>query len=326
MMKYIDYQPGGPELLRLAEGPVPVPAAGEVLIRVAAAGINRPDVLQRQGHYPAPADASPILGLEVAGEVAALGAGVERWRLGDRVCALVNGGGYAGYVAVAASQCLPVPGAFSWVQAAALPETLFTVWHNLVERAGLQAGETLLVHGGAGGIGTMAIQLAKALGARVFATAGSDAKCELCQQLGAEAINYHRQDFVSDVKTRTQGRGVNVILDMVGGDYVQRNIAAAARDGRIVNIAFLRGSRVEVDLMPLMLKRLTFTGSTLRAQSPQAKAAMAQALEAQVWPLLVAGQIRPLIDRVYAFHQVADAHRTMEANQVMGKLVLDWSL
>ncbi|ACE83248.1 NAD(P)H-quinone oxidoreductase [Cellvibrio japonicus] len=325
-MKYIDYAPGGPEFLRIAEGQVPDVGAGEVLVHVAAAGVNRPDILQRQGLYPAPAAASPVLGLEVAGDVIALGQGVKRWRLGDRVCALVNGGGYATHVAVPEAQCLPVPQGLDWVQAAALPETLFTVWHNLIQRAHLQAGERLLVHGGASGIGTMAIQLAKALGADVFATAGSVEKCAACAQLGAQAINYRIQDFVGEVKALTAGQGVDVILDMVGGDYVQRNFSAAAKDGRIVNIAFLQGSRVTLDLMPFMLKRLTFTGSTLRAQSAAAKAQIARELEAQVWPLLAAGKIRPMIDSVYPLARVADAHRRMEANQHIGKLVLDMNL
>ena len=326
MMTYVAHQPGAAGLMQLAQAPVPEVADGQVLIRVAAAGINRPDVLQRQGLYPPPADASPVLGLEVAGEIIAKGAGVERWQLGDQVCALVNGGGYATHVLAPADQCLPIPAGLSLVQAAALPETLFTLWHNLIQRAGLQTGERLLVHGGASGIGTMAIQLASALGARVWVTAGSAAKCAACEQLGAQAINYREQDFVAEIKAHTAGQGVDVILDMVGGDYVQRNFAAAAKDGRIVNIAFLQGSRVQLDLMPLMLKRLTLTGSTLRAQSPAAKTQIAQELEQQLWPLIAAGKIRPVIDSVYSLAQVAEAHQRMESNQHIGKLVMDLSL
>ena len=326
MMTYVAHQPGAAGLMQLAQAPVPEVADGQVLIRVAAAGINRPDVLQRQGLYPPPADASPVLGLEVAGEIIAKGAGVERWQLGDQVCALVNGGGYATHALAPADQCLPIPAGLSLVQAAALPETLFTLWHNLIQRAGLQTGERLLVHGGASGIGTMAIQLASALGARVWVTAGSAAKCAACEQLGAQAINYREQDFVAEIKAHTAGQGVDVILDMVGGDYVQRNFAAAAKDGRIVNIAFLQGSRVQLDLMPLMLKRLTLTGSTLRAQSPAAKTQIAQELEQQLWPLIAAGKIRPVIDSVYSLAQVAEAHQRMESNQHIGKLVMDLSL
>lgn len=324
-MHYVHYEPGAAELMHLVTGDTPPIKPDEVLIRVTAAGVNRPDVMQRQGLYPPPEGASPILGLEVAGEVVAVGEQVRRWQLGDSVCALVNGGGYASHVAVAAAQCLPLPAGFTWQQAAALPETLFTVWHNLMQRARLQSGETLLVHGGSSGIGIMAIQLARALGVRVFATAGSDAKCEACAALGAEAINYRTQDFVSDIKARTEGRGVDVILDMVGGSYIQKNIAVAAKDGRIVSIAFMQGSTAEINFMPLMLKRLTLTGSTLRAQSPAAKALIAQELEAQVWPLLAEGKIRPLIDRVYSFALVVAAHQRMESSEHIGKLVLSWT-
>ena len=326
MMTYVAHQPGAAGLMHLAQAPVPSVAPGQVLIRVAAAGVNRPDILQRQGLYPPPADASPVLGLEVAGEVIAKGEGVERWQLGDQVCALVNGGGYATHALAPGDQCLPIPAGLSLLQAAALPETLFTLWHNLVQRAHLQAGERLLVHGGASGIGTMAIQLARALGAQVFVTAGSAAKCATCERLGAQAINYHEQDFVAEIKARTAGQGVEVILDMVGGDYVQRNFAAAAKDGRIVNIAFLQGSQVQLDLMPLMLKRLTLTGSTLRAQAPAAKAQIARELEQQLWPLIAAGNILPVIDSVYSLAQVAQAHQRMESNQHIGKLVMDLSL
>lgn len=312
--------PGG---LVLQTMPRPVPAAGQVLIRVRAAGINRPDLMQRQGLYPAPADASPVLGLEVAGDIVAVGAGVAEWQPGAQVCALVNGGGYAEYALAQAAQCLPIPSGFSYLQAAALPETFFTVWHNLWQRAQLKSGETLLVHGGSSGIGTAAIQLAVALGVRVFATAGSAEKCAAIAALGAEAIPYRQQDFVAEIKRLTQGQGVNVILDMVGGDYIQRNFAAAAKDGRIVNIAFLNGSKTELDLMPLMLKRLTLTGSTLRAQSPQVKALIAQELKQQVWPLLAAHTITPIIDSVFPLAAAASAHARMESGQHIGKIMLE---
>lgn len=314
---------GGPEVLTLALQDSPKPAANEVLIKVMAAGVNRPDILQRQGLYPPPAEASPVLGLEVAGQVVACGEAVHQWRPGDRVCALVNGGGYAQFALAPATQCLPIPNELSWAEAAALPETCFTVWHNLYQRARLLPGESLLVHGGSSGIGTTAIQLAIALGARVFTTAGSAEKCRACEALGAVAINYRSADFVAEIKAHTQGRGVDVILDMVGGDYVQRNIAVAAKDGRIVNIAFLQGSRVALDLMPLMLKRLTLTGSTLRAQSPEAKAQIAKAVREQVWPLLENKKIRPLIAAQFPLSQVADAHRLMESSLHIGKIILD---
>ncbi|WP_331346502.1 NAD(P)H-quinone oxidoreductase [Cellvibrio sp. UBA7661] len=323
-MKFIALKNSGDaSQLFVSQGEMPTPKKDEVLIRVYAAGINRPDILQRQGLYPPPADASPILGLEVAGEVVACGTDVKKWQVGDRVCALVNGGGYAEYVSAPAGQCLPIPDQFSYVQAAALPETFFTVWHNLVQRAHVQAGETLLVHGGASGIGTCAIQLAKAMGVDVFATAGSSEKCAAITALGAVAIHYREQDFVSAVKEQSNGQGANVILDMVGGDYIQRNFSAAAKDGRIVNIAFLQGSKTTIDFMPLMLKRLTLTGSTLRAQSVQAKAKIAAELGAQVWPLLNAQKIKPIIDSVFPFEQVAEAHARMESNQHIGKIVLN---
>lgn len=306
--------------------PKPSPMADQVLIRVCAAGINRPDILQRQGMYPAPADASPILGLEVAGEIVACGEDVSVWSVGDKVCALVNGGGYAEYAVAPAAQCLPIPQGFSYVQAAALPETFFTVWHNLWQRAQLTSGESLLVHGGASGIGTTAIQLAVARGVRVFTTVGSVAKAEACEQLGAIAINYREQDFVAVIKEQTQGKGVDVILDMVGGSYIQRNFSVAAKDARIVNIAFLQGSKIEVDFMPLMLKRLTLTGSTLRAQSPQIKASIAQQLKQQVWPLLDAQHIKPVIDSVFPFANAAQAHARMESNLHIGKIILDFTL
>lgn len=323
-MKFIALKnPGDASQLFVSEGEMPTPKTDEILIRVYAAGINRPDILQRQGLYPPPADASPILGLEVAGEVTACGSEVKRWKVGDKVCALVNGGGYAEYAVAPAAQCLPVPDQFSYTRAAALPETFFTVWHNLFQRAQLTAGEVLLIHGGASGIGTCAIQLARAMGANVFATAGTSEKCAAITELGAVAIHYREQDFVALVKEKTNGQGANVILDMVGGDYIQRNFAAAAKDGRIVNIAFLQGSKREVDFMPLMLKRLTLTGSTLRAQSAQAKATIAAELEAQVWPLLHAQKIKPIIDSVFPFEQVAEAHTRMESNLHIGKIILN---
>ncbi len=322
-MKFINLiTPGDASQLTIADCETPSPRPDEVVIRVFAAGVNRPDVLQRLGLYPPPADASPILGLEVAGEVVAVGGNVRRWRLGDKVCALVNGGGYADYALAPAAQCLPIPADYSWVEAASLPETFFTVWHNLFQRAQLKSGETLLVHGGASGIGICAIQLAIAFGVKVIATASSVEKCVAITALGATAINYREQDFVGAVKQLTAGQGANVILDMVGGDYIQRNFSAAAKEGRIVNIAFLNGSQVEVDLMPLMLKRLTLTGSTLRAQSTAVKAMIAQELESRVWPLLNAKKIKPLIDSVFPLEQVIEAHRRMESNQHIGKIVL----
>lgn len=298
----------------------PRAGVGEVLIKVEAAGVNRPDVMQRQGLYPAPQGASPLPGLEVAGTVVECGAHVSRWQKGDRVCALVNGGGYAEYCVAPAGQVLPIPSGFSAVQAAALPETFFTVWHNVFQRGALQAGETLLVHGGTSGIGTTAIMLAKAFGARVMCTAGSDEKCHAALQLGADvAINYRTDDFVARVKAEG---AADVILDMVGGDYIARNIKAAAPDGRIVNIAFLSGSKVELDFTPVMLKRLTLTGSTLRARSDETKAALAQALENQVWPLLSNGQITPLIAAQLPLAEASAAHELMESSQHIGKIVL----
>ena len=309
--------------LQLAQMAIPEPKPDEVLIKVYAAGVNRPDILQRQGLYPAPENASPILGLEAAGEIVACGVNVKRWQLGDNVCALVDGGGYADYALAPAAQCLPMPAGYSYVQAAALPETFFTVWHNLFQRAHLQAGETLLIHGGASGIGVAAIQIARAFGINIIATAGSAAKCAAIERLGAQAINYRERDFVAEVKQLTQGLGANVILDMVGGDYIQRNFSAAAKDGRIVNIAFLNGSKTMVDFMPLMLKRLTLTGSTLRAQPAAVKANIAAELELNIWPLVKAKTISPLIDSVFALSDVAAAHRHMESNQHIGKIILD---
>lgn len=322
-MRFVDLpEYGAPEVMQLAEGKAPVAGPGELLITVAAAGVNRPDVVQRLGLYPAPAGHSPILGLEVAGHIAALGEGVTGFTVGQPVCALTNGGGYAEQVAVPAGQCLPVPEGMTLVQAAALPETLFTVWGNVFQRARLQPGERLLVHGGSSGIGTTAIQLAVAFGAEVYATAGSDDKCRACEQLGASAaINYREQDFVAALKARVP-EGMNVILDMVGGDYVARNMELAAMEGRIVNIAFLQGPKVTINLLPVMLKRLTLTGSTLRAQSNAAKSAIAAELYSQVWPWLESGKIRPVIHATYPLAQVAEAHRLMESSQHVGKIVL----
>ncbi|BAE51483.1 NAD(P)H-quinone oxidoreductase [Paramagnetospirillum magneticum] len=315
--------PGAPEVLKPVTRPLPSPKAGEVLIKVAAAGINRPDVLQRAGAYPAPPGASDLPGLEVAGTIAALGEGAASPALGSRVCALAPGGGYAEYCTVDARHCLPIPAGYDMIRAAALPETFFTVWHNVVERGQLKAGERFLVHGGAGGIGTTAIQLAKALGATVFATANGEAKGKACRDLGADfAIDYSTADFVEVIKAETKGKGVDVILDMVGGDYIARNIKSLAADGRLVSIAFLRGSSAEINLMPVMLKRLTLTGSTLRPQSNDAKARMARGLAETVWPLLDKGAIAPLIHAVFPLAEAAKAHALMESNAHMGKIVL----
>ena len=315
--------PGGPEMLVPEPRPLPHPAEGEVLVKVAAAGVNRPDVAQRQGNYPPPKGATDIPGLEIAGEVVALGPGVRRWKLGDKVMALVVGGGYAEYCPAHESHCLPVPAGLSMVEAAAIPETFFTVWHNTFERGRLAAGETLLVHGGSSGIGTVAIQLAKAFGARVVTTAGSAEKCEACRKLGADvAVNYKTEDFVAATKAATAGLGAEVVLDMVGGDYIERNYEAAAIDGRIVQIAFLGSSKATVDFRRLMLKRLTHTGSTLRARSVADKAAIARAVEDRVLPLIAAGKVKPLIDSTFPLREAAAAHAKMEASTHIGKIVL----
>ena len=306
-----------------ATRPLPEPAAGEVLVEVAAAGINRPDVLQRQGAYPPPPGASDIPGLEISGTIASLGDGVEEWSVGDQVMALVTGGGYAEYCPAPAAQCLPIPSTLEMDEAAAIPETFFTVWSNVFERAGLKSGEVFLVHGGSSGIGTTAIQMAHALGSKVIATAGNEEKCGACDVLGADlAINYHEQDFVAAVKEYTDGRGANVILDMVGGDYVQRNLKALAPDGRLVNIAFLQGSKVEVDLMQLMLKRLTLSGSTLRARSVDFKAAIAAQLREKIWPLIEAEEITPFIHATFSLDEAQKAHELMESSEHIGKIVL----
>jgi NADPH2:quinone reductase len=313
--------PGGPEVLRPVRRPVPVPGVGEVLVHVRAAGVNRPDVLQRKGAYPPPPGAPDTPGLEIAGEVVGLGDGARRFQIGARVCALVPGGGYAEYAIVHEDNALPVPDGLSWAEASALPETFFTVWTNVFDRAQLTAGEILLVHGGSSGIGTTAIMLGKAFGAVVIATAGSDQKCRACLDLGADlAINYKTQDFAS-VLTEKAMRP-NVILDMVGGDYVEKNLKVAAMHGRIVMIAFQKGSRFEADWMPLMLKRLTFTGSTLRARSVAEKATIARALEAKVWPLLAAGRLKPLIFCTFPLAEAAAAHALMESSEHIGKIVL----
>ncbi len=317
-------EPGGPEVLTLADLPAPEPRAREVLIKVEAAGVNRPDVLQRMGLYPPPPGASNIPGLEVAGEVAALGEGVSQWRVGDRVTALTAGGGYAEYALAHEGSCMRTPKGLGMAESACIPETFMTVWHNVFERGALKAGECFLVHGGSSGIGSAAIQLAAHFGARVFATAGSDEKCAYCESMGAErAINYKTQAFAKEIKEATCGRGVDVILDMVGGAYVQDDIACAAEDGRIVQIAFLKGARVQLDLMPLMLKRLTLTGSTLRPRKPEFKAHLARELQAKVWPLIESGSVRIVIDKAFPLAEAASAHRYMESNAHMGKIVLE---
>src|SRR5476651_2166360 len=314
--------PGGPEMLVPEQRGVPIPGAGEILVKVAAAGVNRPDVMQRKGHYPPPPGAPDIPGLEIAGEVVALGAGVKRWKTGDRVMALVPGGGYAEYCLAHESHALPVSG-LSMVEAAAIPETFFTVWHNMVERGGLKSGETFLVHGGTSGIGTTAIQLAKALGARVITTAGSEEKCAACRKLGADvAINYKTEDFVAATKAATADKGADVILDMIGGDYAARNYEAAAVEGRIVQIACQQGPKVTVNLARLMMKRLSHTGSTLRARSVADKGAIARAVEDNVLPMLTAGTVKPLIFKTFPLKEAAAAHALMETSAHIGKIVL----
>jgi putative PIG3 family NAD(P)H quinone oxidoreductase len=317
-------EPGGPLVLKPVIRPVPEPGPGEILVRVRAAGVNRPDVLQRKGGYPPPPGASDLPGLEIAGEVVAAGGAAGRWRAGDRVTALLAGGGYAEYAVVDATNALPIPHGFTFTEAAALPETFFTVWHNVFERGGLRPGETFLVHGGSSGIGTAAIQIAAAFGARVMATAGSKEKCAACERLGAgRVVNYREEDFVAAAKQFTGGAGVNVILDMVGGDYIGRNYEAAAPDGRIVQIAFLGGARAEVDFTRLMLKRLTHTGSTLRARPVEFKAGVARELEEKVWPLLASRRISPVMDMIFPLKDAWRAHERMEEGQHIGKIVLD---
>jgi NADPH:quinone reductase len=316
-------EPGGPQVLTPEPRPVPKPGAGEILIKIAAAGVNRPDVMQRMGLYPPPPGATDIPGLEIAGEIVARGTGVTRWKDGDHVMALVVGGGYAEYCVAHESHALPVPSGLSPIEAAAIPETFFTVWYNMFERGRLAAGETALIHGGSSGIGTTAIQLAKAFGARVVTTAGSPEKCEACRKLGADvAVNYKIDDFVAATKRATGDRGADVVLDMIGGDYIDRNYEAAAVEGRIVQIAFQASPRASVDFRRLMFKRLTHTGSTLRARSVADKAAIARAVETKLSPLIASGQIRPVIDSTFKLGDAAAAHAHMEASAHIGKIVL----
>ena len=316
-------KPGGPEVLIPETRPVPSPGPGEILIKVAAAGVNRPDVAQRSGSYPPPPGASDLPGLEVAGEVAAVGPGTVRHKIGDKVMSLVAGGGYAQYCIAQDAQAMEVPPALSMLEAGAVPETLMTVWHNVFERGGLKPGETLLIHGGSSGIGTMAIQLAKAFGSKVIVTVGSKDKADACLKLGADrAINYKTEDFVTEVKTATGGAGANVILDMVGGDYIDRNYDAAAIDGRVVQIATLGGPKATVNIVKVMMKRLHHTGSTLRPRSNADKAAMVAAIEAKVMPLLRDGRVKPVMDRTFPLEKAADAHRRMETSEHIGKIVL----
>lgn len=323
-MRYVAYTPSlDPATLHVAEGPVPKPGPGEVLVKVRYAGINRPDVFQRKGLYPPPPGASPILGLEVAGEVAALGEGVDAWRLGDLVVALAPGGGYAEYCAVPARHALPVPAGVPLEQAAGLPENWFTVWSNLRDIARLKAGERLLVHGGSSGIGLAAIQLGKLTGAQVFTTVGNVEKAAACRAFGADGVvEYRRQDFVEEIRAATNGEGVDVILDMVGGDYIQKNVSLLRRDGRLVYIAFLNGSKVPFDFLPVMTKRLTITGSTLRPRSREEKEAIRDALLAHVWPALAEGRVKSRIHATFPMEQAAEAHRLMESSAHIGKILL----
>jgi len=315
--------PGGPEVLRPAERPRPEPRPHEILVKVAAAGVNRPDVLQRMGLYAVPPDASDLPGLEIAGEVVACGSAVTRWKAGDKVCALTHGGGYAEYCVTPEVQALPVPGGLSMIEAASLPETFFTVWSNVYDRGRLAPGETLLVHGGTSGIGVTAIQMAAAMGNRVFATAGTDEKCAACVQLGAAAaFNYKTQDFVAGVKAATGGKGVDVILDMAAGDFVPLELKALADEGRLVFIAFLRGPKTELDVNEVMRKRLTITGSTLRPRPVEFKGAVARSLREKIWPLIEAGKIKPVIYRTFPLAQASEAHKLMESSQHIGKIVL----
>jgi len=315
--------PGAPEMLVPEQRAVPQPIEGEVLVKVAAAGVNRPDVMQRQGLYPPPQGATDIPGLEIAGEVVALGPGITRWQVGDKVMALVVGGGYAQYCLAHESHCLPVPAMLSMIEAAAIPETFLTVWHNVFDRGRLKAGETLLVHGGSSGIGTAAIQLAREVGARVITTAGSPEKCKACRKLGADpAINYKTEDFVAVTKAATGGKGADVILDIVGGDYIERNYEAAAIEGRVVQIAFQGSPKATVDFRRIMLKRLIHTGSTLRARSVTDKGAIARAVEEHVLPLIAGGRVKPMIDSTFSLTQAAAAHARMETSAHIGKIVL----
>jgi putative PIG3 family NAD(P)H quinone oxidoreductase len=315
--------PGGPEVLRLATLPRPEPGDGELLIKVKAAGVNRPDVLQRKGGYPPPPGAPSTPGLEIAGVVVARGKRAQRFNIDDEAMALVPGGGYAEYCVVAEANAMPVPRGLSLIEAGAVPETFMTVWTNIFERARLRRGENFLVHGGSSGIGTTAIMLASAFGAHVFATAGSEEKCKACERLGAKrAIDYRKTDFAEEILRATDGRGADVILDMVGGSYVEKNIRCAAKDGRIVSIAFLQGSRVEIDLLPMMLKRLTLTGSTLRPRTVDEKASICRALENHVWPIIAQGKVKPVIFKTFPLAEAANAHALMESSEHIGKIVL----
>jgi len=316
-------KPGGPEVLVAAERPTPSPQANEILIKVAAAGVNRPDVLQRMGKYPVPPGASDLPGLEVAGEVSALGSAVKSFKLGDKVCALVSGGGYAEYCVTPEAQALPIPRGLSALEAASLPETFFTVWSNVYDRARLAPGESLLVQGGSSGIGVTAIQIAAAMGNRVFATAGSDEKCAACVRLGAQkAINYRTQDFLAEVKAATGGKGVDVILDMVGGDYVPKELKCLADDGRLVFIAMLGGSKTELDISEVLRRRLVVTGSTLRPRPVEFKGAIARSLREKIWPLIDAGKIKPVVFKTFPLALASEAHKLMESSQHIGKIVL----
>jgi putative PIG3 family NAD(P)H quinone oxidoreductase len=324
MRAVVAREPGPPEVLSVAKVERPTPKRGEVLISVAYAGVNRPDCLQRSGGYPPPPDASPIIGLEVAGTVVALGEGVDAWRLGDVVCALTPGGGYSEYCTTPAGFCLPLPRGLSTLEAASLPENYFTVWHNVFERGRLTRGETLLVHGGSSGIGLCAIQLAKAFGATVLTTVGTAEKAQFCHDIGADhAINYREQDFAAEVARISGKRGVDVVLDMVGGDYIEKNLKSLALEGRLVIIAFLRGSRVELDWRHIMLKRLTVTGSTMRASPLERKVAIAQSLRDRVWPLFETGRVKPVIYRVFPLGEAAAAHALMESSRHIGKIMLE---
>lgn len=317
-------QPGEPSVMTMTQSTLAMPAEGQVTISVYAAGVNGPDIKQRTGAYPPPVGASPIMGLEVAGEIVSIGEGVTQWQVGDKVCALVPGGGYAQLVNTYAAHCLPIPTGYSYVQAAALPETFFTVWGNVFIRAGLKAGETVLIHGGSGGIGTTAIQMASRLGAKVFATSGSAEKCQYCLEQGASmAINYNEESFVEPILAATQGVGVNVIMDIAGGDFINENLKAIATDGRMVSVAMQRGPQANVDIFRIMAKRVVWTGSTLRPQSVANKAQIAQGLAQQIWPLLNSGDINIPIDSIFPFSQVVQAHELMESGKHKGKIVLD---
>lgn len=323
MMAIAIREPGPPEVLVPIERPMPAAAPGEVLVKVAAAGVNRPDVMQRQGRYPPPPGASDIPGLEIAGEIIAVADDVKTWSVGDRVCALISGGGYAEFCCAPAPQCLPIPAGLDVVQAAAIPETFFTVWTNVFERGRLAAGDSILIHGGSSGIGTTAIQLAHTFGARVLTTAGSDEKCSACRSLGADvAINYRATDFVAAVRDETAGRGVDVVLDMVGGEYLQRNLESLAMDGRLVQIGMLGGLNAQINMGPVLQRRLWITGSTLRPRSVPEKAAIARAVHQHVWPLLEAGTVRVPVHATFPLQQAAEAHRVMESSAHIGKLVL----